>query len=55
LRWWIAAPHHQSLRAQWHECLHAFVVISLVMATIVLLRTRRRGMPPKRGVGEGAS
>lgn len=54
LRWWIAGPGHQSLRGQWHECLHAFVVFSVAMATIELMRIHRRGMPRRGRAGQGA-
>lgn len=55
LRWWIAAPHHQSLRGQWYECLNAFVVITLAMATMGILRLRKHGKPRKGGIGQGAA
>lgn len=50
LRWWIEAPHHQSLRLQWHESLMVFVVLSLGMAAFEVRRIRKR-----RGSMEGAS
>jgi hypothetical protein len=46
LLWWAEAPHHQSLRLQWHESLSVFVVITLAMATREVLRVRKHGMAP---------
>jgi hypothetical protein len=43
LVWWAEAPHHQSLRLQWHESLSVFVVITLVVATREVIKARKRG------------